>query len=117
MSPSQYISYPLSFIRKVNITISIKLSYLSRRTESWAGPGNEARVCTMQVGYCHGNGDRVIVFPFDAHLPREAEMFARGIVRPVPFLRKAARHRGFVVVTEREYSEVSAPGCLCLVPS
>ena len=57
------------------------------------------------------------LFLFDAHLPREVEMFPRGIVRPVRFLRKAARHRGFVVISEREYSEVNVPGCLCLVPS
>ena len=69
----------------------------------------------VQARNCHGNGCRVIVFPFDAHQPYEAEVFAhvaRGIVRPVRFLRKAARHRGFVVISEREYGEVNVPGCL-----
>ena len=52
------------------------------------------------------------VFLFDAHLPREAAMFTRRIVRPVRFLRKAARHRGFVVAGVRDYSEVNVPGCV-----
>ena len=59
----------------------------------------------------------MIVFSFDAHLPREVEMFARVTVRPVRFLRKAARHRDFVVVSEREYSEVNVSACLYLIPS